>query len=61
MFEEEINQLLMVGIIGESLSDFERSAWRRYPPGGVILFARNCVDPQKTKILIAEIQDISIK
>ena len=61
MFDEKISQLLMVGVIGEELSEFERSAWRRYPPGGVILFARNCLDPQKTKVLISEIQDISIK
>ena len=51
----------MIGIVGERLSDFERSAFKRYPPGGVILFARNCVDPQKTRTLIAELQDISIK
>ena len=61
MSEEKISQLLMVGIIGESLSEFERSALKRHPPGGVILFARNCVDPQKTRVLVAELQEISIK
>ena len=61
MSEKKISQLLMVGVIGESLSELERSAWRCYPPGGVILFARNCVDPQKTKALVAELQGISNK
>ena len=61
MSEEKISQLLMLGIIGEELSEFERSAWQRYPPGGVILFARNCVDPLKTRDLVAELQEISIK
>ncbi|MEA1923049.1 MAG: glycoside hydrolase family 3 N-terminal domain-containing protein [Pseudomonadota bacterium] len=61
MSDEKISQLLMVGIIGESLSDFERSAWQRYSPGGVILFARNCVDPQKTRALVGELQEISLK
>ena len=61
MSEKKFSQLLMVGVIGERLTEFERSAWQRYPPGGVILFARNCVDPQKTKVLVAELQEISIK
>ncbi len=61
MSEEKISQLLMVGVMGAELTEFERSAWRRYPPGGVILFARNCVDPQKTKALVAELQEISIQ
>ncbi len=61
MSEKKISQLLMIGVAGEYLSEFERSAFKRYPPGGVILFARNCVDPQKTKTLIAELQEISIK
>ena len=61
MSEEKISQLLMVGVIGESLSEFERSALKHYPPGGVILFTRNCLDPQNTKNLIAELQEISIK
>lgn len=57
---EEFSQLLMIGVAGEKLSAFERSAFKRYPPGGVILFARNCVDPEKTRSLIAELQEISI-
>ncbi len=61
MSEEKISQLLMIGVVGEELTEFERSAWQCYPPGGVILFARNCVDPHKTKALIAELQEISIK
>lgn len=50
----------MLGVLGERLSEFERCAFKRYPPGGVILFARNCLDPQKTRTLIVELQDISI-
>jgi len=53
------SQLLMVGVIGEELSAFEKAAFKRYPPGGVILFARNCLDPEKTRLLVAELQEIS--
>ena len=60
MTDNELCQLLLVGVEGESLSVFERSAFTRYPPGGVILFARNCIDPEKTKALIAELQELSI-
>jgi len=58
--EKKISQLLMLGVAGEGLSSFERSVFKRYPPGGVILFARNCIDPQKTRRLIAELQEIAI-
>jgi len=58
--KNEFSQLLMVGVEGERLSAFERLAFRRYPPGGVILFARNCKDLQKTKFLIAELQELSV-
>ncbi len=61
MPEREFSQLLMVGVSGERLTRFERSAWQRFPPGGIILFARNCVDPQKTKALVGELQEISIE
>ena len=61
MSETKISQLLMLGILGETLTEFERSAWQRYPPGGVILFARNCVDPQNTRKLVSELQEISMQ
>ncbi len=61
MSEKEFSQLLMVGVFGEWLTEFERSALQRYPPGGVILFARNCADPLKTRALVTELQEISIK
>lgn len=61
MSEREISQLLMLGVVGEELTEFERSAWQRYPPGGVILFSRNCIDPHKTRALVDELQEISIK
>ncbi len=59
MTDNDFSQLLMVGVAGEKLSAFERSAFRRYPPGGVILFARNCLEPEKCAALISELQDIS--
>ncbi len=59
MTDKDFSQLLMIGVAGEELSAFERSAFRRYPPGGVILFARNCLDPEKTAVLISELQDLS--
>ena len=58
--DKDLSQLLMVGVIGEELSVLEKAAFKRYPPGGVILFARNCVNPDKTRLLIAELQKISL-
>lgn len=60
MSEKDFCQLLMVGIIGEELSAFEQAAFKRYPPGGVILFARNCLNPDKTRLLVAKLQEISL-
>ena len=56
MNEKDFSQLLMVGVIGEELSLYEKTAFKRYPPGGIILFARNCVNPDKTRLLIEELQ-----
>lgn len=61
MTDQDFSQFLVIGVAGEELSDFERSAFTRYPPGGVILFARNCVDPEKTGTLILELQELSLK
>ncbi len=58
--DKDYSQLLMVGVIGEELSVYEKQSFERYPPGGVILFARNCINPEKTRILIAELQEISL-
>ncbi len=60
MSDKDLSQLLMVGVIGEELSVFEKAAFKRYPPGGVILFARNCLNPDKTQLLVAELQEISL-
>ncbi len=60
MNEKDFCQLLMVGVLGEELSPFEKAAFKRYPPGGVILFARNCLKPDKTRLLVAELQKISL-
>ncbi len=60
MNDKDFSQLLMVGVIGEELSAYEKAVFNRYPPGGVILFARNCVNPDKTRLLIDELQKISL-
>jgi len=56
--EQAYSGLLMVGVLGEKLSPAEIAAFTRYPPGGVILFARNCVTPKKAAVLIAELQGL---
>lgn len=60
MKDKDFCQLLMVGVMGEELSAFEKAAFKRYPPGGVILFGRNCLNPDKTRLLVAELQKISL-
>jgi len=60
MIDKYFSQLLMVGVAGEELTDFEKAAFERYPPGGVILFARNCLNPDKTRLLVAELQEIAL-
>ncbi len=58
--DQDYSQLLLIGVIGEELSSVEREAFKRYPPGGAILFARNCINPEKTRLLITELQKISL-
>lgn len=60
MIDRDFSQLLMVGVAGETLSRYERAAFARYPPGGVILFSRNCIDPDRTRSLVAELQKLSL-
>ena len=55
------SRLLLVGVEGERLTRAEKEAFTRYPPGGVILFARNCGDPERCRRLVAEIQGLSLK
>ncbi len=55
-----LSRLLLVGVEGESLTAAERRAFAACPPGGVILFSRNCGDPQKTRALVAELQELSM-
>ena len=59
MTNERVSQLLMVGVVGDELNEYERITFKHFPPGGVILFARNCVNLEKTKSLVAELQEIS--
>ena len=46
----------MVGIAGEALAPGERAIFRRFPPGGVILFARNVVSEAQLSALVAELR-----
>jgi AmpD protein len=56
----QLSRLLIVGVDGAELSPAERTAFTRFPPGGVILFARNCADPEKTRALVADLQELSL-
>jgi len=46
----------VVGVAGESLAADERRILRRFPPAGVILFARNVVSEAQLSALAAEIR-----
>ncbi|HET7452795.1 MAG TPA: glycoside hydrolase family 3 N-terminal domain-containing protein [Thermoanaerobaculia bacterium] len=41
---------------GEALSHEERAIFRRYPPAGILLFARNVVSEPQLRALVAEIR-----
>ena len=45
---------LIVGLAGSSLTADERDFLRDVRPVGVILFARNCIDPAQVRALVAE-------
>jgi beta-N-acetylhexosaminidase len=46
----------IVGIAGPALLADEAALLRRYRPAGVILFARNVVDPEQLALLIADLR-----
>jgi beta-N-acetylhexosaminidase len=45
----------IVGIAGATLSDADAARFRAHPPAGVILFARNIVDPAQLRALTASL------
>jgi beta-N-acetylhexosaminidase len=48
----------IVGIAGPTLLDEEAALFRRHPPAGVILFARNIHDPPQLGALIASLRRV---
>ena len=46
----------IVGLQGPELLDDERALFRRLPPAGVILFARNCQDPDQVTALTRSVR-----
>lgn len=46
----------VVGIAGTRLTTTERDLFRRLPPAGFVLFARNCADPAQLRALVAELR-----
>ncbi|NIA19350.1 MAG: beta-N-acetylhexosaminidase [Xanthomonadaceae bacterium] len=54
-----VAQLVMMGIEGISLSGAEREVLAQTPPGGVILFSRNCPSAAACTDLVAEIQGLN--
>lgn len=45
---------IILGLSGERLTDAERRLLAENRPAGLILFARNCVDPAQVRALVAE-------
>jgi beta-N-acetylhexosaminidase len=48
----------IVGLSGQTLLPPERALLRRYPPAGIILFARNIADPRQLAALITDLREI---
>jgi beta-N-acetylhexosaminidase len=53
---EQAGQLLIMGFDGTELTDTLRATLSAIQPGGVILFARNIVDPRQTWTLLRDCQ-----
>jgi beta-N-acetylhexosaminidase len=56
--DRALGQLFIVGFDGTELSRDLRDLFRRYPPGGVILFKRNLEDPEQILRLTADLQGL---
>lgn len=48
---------VLFGVAGPTLSHGERHFFRDVDPLGFILFARNCVDPDSTRALVADLRE----
>jgi beta-N-acetylhexosaminidase len=48
----------IVGIAGTALTGEEAATFRRHPPAGVILFARNIADPDRLRSLMAALRQV---
>jgi beta-N-acetylhexosaminidase len=57
--KEALGQLFIVGFDGTELSQDLRDLFRRYPPGGVILFKRNLEDPEQIQRLTRSLQELN--
>ena len=51
------SRFFLVGVEGESLDGRERELFDRYPPGGIVLFARNMVSASGLLSLAVELRD----
>jgi len=54
-----MNRHLVIGLQGTSLSNEEMQMLHKYPPLGVILFARNCESPAQVKALLDAVRQIT--
>lgn len=54
--KKALGQLFIIGLDGTELSQDLRDLFRRYPPGGVILFKRNLEDPEQIYRLTRDLQ-----
>ena len=52
------SRFFLVGIGGKTLTGRERDLFSRHPPGGVILFGRNIVQPSQLRDLVGEIRGL---
>ena len=56
--EQQIGQLLFIGLPGTELDDDTRSLVREVSPGGIIIFGRNVATPQQVRQLLDGVRDI---
>ena len=50
---------IVIGLSGPQVTPVERAAIRRVAPAGVILFARNIVDPRRLRALTDDLRDLT--
>lgn len=58
---ELIGQHMLIGVSGASLTDWEKKFIVENNISGVVLFARNCLEPKQIRDLCAEIQSLRHK